>query len=356
LAQVLISSNKIDQAEPFLQQLAKENPSSIPVQQSLFRALTAQKRYIEARQVAQDIERVSPNQGLGYYLSGLAEELNQKRDAALAQYEQALQHQPDAAEPLAALVHLDMLRKQDGVAMARINAVIAQIPGNPEAHHLKGELLMAQGETDAAIAAYQEAVQVAPSWDQSYQGLAGAQAAIKRYDDAVRTLQSGIERTQAASLLVGDLGRLYERLGRPNDAIALYEGLLAKNPNSFFVANNLAMLLVTYRQDGASLARAQALAEQLASSSAVNVIDTRGWVKFKSGDAHGAESLLQQAVTKLPSEPELRYHLGMAQLRSGERQSAQQNLETALNSNRPFVGMDEAKAALALLKRAASVG
>jgi Tfp pilus assembly protein PilF len=157
-------------------------------------------------------------------------------------------------------------------------------------------------------------------------------------------------------VLIGDLGRLYERLGRTGDAITLYDNLLAKDPNSSFAANNLAMLLVTYRQDGASLARAQKLAEQLATSSETSVIDTRGWVKFKSGDLHGAESLLQQAVDKQPSAPELRYHLGMAQLRSGERQSAQQNLETALSSDQPFVGEDDAKAALALLKKAASVG
>jgi Tfp pilus assembly protein PilF len=85
-------------------------------------------------------------------------------------------------------------------------------------------------------------------------------------------------------------------------------------------------------------------------------MDTRGWVKFKSGDFHGAESLLQQAVDKAPTAPELRYHLGMAQLRSGEQQAAQQNLETALHSERPFAGMDEAKAALAQLKKAVSVG
>lgn len=354
LAQALSNASKLDEAGPLLEQLAKDNPSSVPVQESLFRLQTALKRYADARATAERIQLIIPKQGLGYYLAGLIEELDQKPDRAAKDYEQALRCQPDAGEPLAALARLDMARKQGAAAIALVNEAIARSPGNPVARNLKGELLMAQGQTDAAISAYQDVVQAAPNWDQGYQGLALAQTAAKRYDDAVRTLRSGIEKTHDAPLLVGDLARLYERLGRVGEAIALYDGLLAKNPNSTFAANNLAMLLVTYRQDPVSLARAQKLAEQLASSSQVNLIDTRGWVKFKSGDLHGAESLLQQAVNQQPTEPEIRYHLGMAQLRSGESQAAQHNLETALGSQRPFAGQDEARAALTQLKKVAS--
>jgi predicted Zn-dependent protease len=119
-----------------------------------------------------------------------------------------------------------------------------------------------------------------------------------------------------------------------------------------FAANNLAMLLVTYRSDTGSLTQAQKLADQLVSSSQPQMIDTRGWVKFKAGDFHGAESLLQQAVDKAPAAPEMRYHLGMAQLRSGEQQAAEQSLELALKTNSPFAGIDEARSALAQLKKA----
>jgi tetratricopeptide (TPR) repeat protein len=356
LAQALIGANKLDQAGALLEQLAKDNPGSVPVQESLFRVQAAQKRYAEALATAQSIERTNPKLGLGYYLAGLVEEADQKPDAAAKDYQQALQREPDAGEPLTALVRLDMGRKQTQAAMARVNAAIARAAGNAVARNLKADMLLAQGQVDAAIAAYQDTVQAAPSWPQGYHGLALAQMVAKRNDDAIQTLQSGIEKTQGASTLIGDLSNFYQHLGHANDAIALYEGILAKNPNSSFAANNLAMLLVTYRQDAASLARAQKLADQLAASSEVNLIDTRGWVKFKSGDFHGAESLLQQAVDKAPSAPEMRYHLGMAQLRSGEQQAAQQNLESALDANRPFAGIDEARAALAQLKKVPSVG
>jgi tetratricopeptide (TPR) repeat protein len=357
LAQTLMSAGKMDQAGALLEQLVRENPSSLPVQESLYRVQAASKRYSEALATAQTIEHTYPKMALGYYLTGLIDETEQKPDAAAKDYEQALQRESDAGEPLAALVRLDLRRKQSQAAMARVNAVITHSPDNAVARNLKAEMLMAAGQVDTAASAYQDTVQVAPNWPIGYHGLALAQMTAKHNDAAIKTLQLGIDKTQAAAaILIEDLSGLYERLGRPQDAIDLYERLLAKNPNSFFAANNLAMLLVTYHDDAASLARAQKLADQLAASSEVNLIDTRGWVKFKSGDFHGAESLLQQAVDKAPTAPEIRYHLGMAQLRSGEQQSAEQNLESAVGSNRPFPGMDDAKAALAQLKKVASLG
>jgi tetratricopeptide (TPR) repeat protein len=356
LAQVLIGSSKLEEAEPLLAQLAKENPSTIAVQESLFRTLAAQQSYVEARAVAQNIERLSPNQGLGYYLAGVVDELEQKPDVAANDYEQSLQRQPNAAEPLAALVGLDMRLKRAPAAMSLVDRLIVQSPSNLVARKLKSELLLSQGQKDAAIAVDQDLVRAAPGWPEGYEHLALAQGMARRPDDAIQTLKLGIEKTHGASSLIRGLSRLYEGLGRAGEAIALYDGVLAKNPNSSFAANNLAVLLVTYRQDAASLARAQSLCEQLAASSEVSAIDTRGWVKFKSGDFRGAESLLQRAVDEAPTEPELRYHLGMAQLRSDERQLAQQNLETALSFDRPFAGRDEAKAALVRLRSVVPTG
>jgi tetratricopeptide (TPR) repeat protein len=242
-------------------------------------------------------------------------------------------------------------RKQPARAMQAIEAEIAHSPHNAFARELHGALLLAEGQTEPAIAAYREAVSEAPTWAGAYHALAIGQLQGKHVDDAVATLRQGIAKASESAPLVTDLAALYQRLGRTDDAIALYNGVLTQNPSSVFAANNLALLLVKYKTDKASLARAQRLADQLTSSSTADVIDTRGWVKFKSGDYHGAESLLQQAVDKSPNLPELRYHLGMAQLRSGEPQSAQQNLEAALRTARPFDGINEARTTLAQLKK-----
>jgi tetratricopeptide (TPR) repeat protein len=356
LAQTLLVANKLDEARPMLEQLAKDSPLNVAVQSALFRVQAAQKNYTEARSTAMVIQKSRPDLALGHYLAGIVDEADDKVGDAEGEYLQALKLQADAGEPLESLMRLYVRMKQPEKAMQRIDTAIAANPGNAKARILKAELLASRGQFDAAIDSYQSSVLAAPTWVQTYHGLALAQLAAKRADDAVKTLQQGIEQTQGASVLIGDLGTLYERLGRPDDAIALYEGVLARNPDSPAAMNNLAILLVNYRTDSDSLARAQKLADQLASSSLVQVIDTRGWVKYKSGDFYGAEALLQRAVDQVPDSPELRYHLGMAQLRSGETEPAEQNLETALRAARPFSGMEQARTELERLRKVASAG
>jgi tetratricopeptide (TPR) repeat protein len=356
LAQILIGANKFDQANPLLDGLAKERPNDIAVQEALFRVQAAQKHFDEAHATAEAIEQTHPDQGLGYYLAGLVEQAQEKPDLAVKNYQQALEHTPNAGEPLTALVQLELQRKQPAAAMAHVDAALAKSAANPLAHKLKGELLLAAGKPDAAVAADQETLKAFPAWADAYTALAIAQLQSQHGDAAISTLQLGIQKAQATDALVVELANLYQHSGRTDDAIALYQGILDKTPTAAYAANNLAMLLVTYKTDAASLARAQKLSDQLASSSMVSVMDTRGWVKFKTGDYHGAESLLQQAVDKAPNAPEFRYHLGMAQLKSGEVQAAQQNLESAVNANKPFAGLDDARATLAQLKKSGSVG
>jgi len=105
-----------------------------------------------------------------------------------------LQRQPEAGEPLAALARLDLGRKKGAEAMARVDAVIKRSPGNVVARNLKGELLMAEGHADEALAAYSDTVHTASSWDEAYQGLALAQTAANKFDDALRTLKLALRK------------------------------------------------------------------------------------------------------------------------------------------------------------------
>ncbi len=350
------AAGKADQAEPLLEQLAKESPTNVVVQEELFRAQVAQKHDDAARATALNIQHISPKLGLGYYLEGVIDETENKADAAAKEYNHALQIEPNAAEPLTELVRLDLQHNQAASALARVNVVLARAPRDAAVHSLKGDVLMIEGHTEQAIVAYSDAVQAAPSVPLPYHGLAVAQLRAQRNDAAIQTLEKGIDKTQGSPTLVTDLSNVYLGLHHPEDSIALYQRILDKYPGSAFAANNLAMLLVTYRKDAASLTQAEKIADGLSGSSVPTVIDTRGWVKFKSGDFHGAESLLQQAVEKSPDRPELRYHLAMAQLRSGEQQAAQQNLESALHSSQSFAGADEARSTLAQLQQGRPAG
>jgi tetratricopeptide (TPR) repeat protein len=115
-------------------------------------------------------------------------------------------------------------------------------------------------------------------------------------------------------------------------------------------ANNLAMLLVTYRKDRASLARARDLTSGFATSQIASLLDTYGWVRYRSADYSEALPALQRAAAQRPQSNIIRFHLGMTELALGERARAREDLEAALAGSASFTGADEARTMLASLK------
>jgi tetratricopeptide (TPR) repeat protein len=351
LSQLLAQSGRPEQARPILEQLVNESPGDVAMLEALFRAQAAAKDLKAARTTAGEIQRIKPDLPLGSYLEGSIDEAEQKFDAATAAYERALAIQATAAEPLTAVVRVMLARKQSAQALARVDKAIAEHPDNVVARNLKGELLTATGQVEPAIAAFTDAIARAPKWWMPYRGLGLAQLSGKHNDAAIEAFERGVRQTGSAALAT-DLASLYERLNRPNDAIRTYEGMVERDANSVAALNNLAMLLVSYRADQASLDRAQQLTARLAHIGEPAVLNTRGWVKFKRGEYQESLPLLREAVEKSPESPLMRYHLGMAQLRTGDRAAARQNLEAAVAAGRTFHGVNEAQAALAEIKRA----
>ena len=78
--------------------------------------------------------------------------------------------------------------------------------------------------------------------------------------------------------------------------------------------------------------------------------DTLGWIFYKRGVYQRALSLLRESAAKLPEDPEVQYHLGMASLKVGDRETARKALTFVAKSPTSFVGKDEATKALAELK------
>jgi thioredoxin-like negative regulator of GroEL len=72
-------------------------------------------------------------------------------------------------------------------------------------------------------------------------------------------------------------------------------------------------------------------------------------VMFKLGQYTEALPVLERAAAQAPASPVIRYHLAMAQLKTGQREKARDNLESALTGNANFAGVDEARTALASL-------
>jgi tetratricopeptide (TPR) repeat protein len=213
-----------------------------------------------------------------------------------------------------------------------------------------GEIYLAQKKYPEAIAELAKAAAGAGKWWLPYRNLALAHIASGDAAGGVKTYEQALVATNYEPTLVTDLAALYERQNRVDDAIRQYETLRKRNPSYELAANNLAMLLVTYKNDRASFDRAQSLTAKFAESANPALLDTHGWVRFKSGAFTEALPTLERAAERAPQSKVIRYHLAMAQAKAGQADKARDNLEAALAGATPFAGIDEARSLLAELK------
>ena len=280
-----------------------------------------------------------------HYQGILAEEATHTAEA-LRLYSRAVELQPEAFEPLQAETRLLVQTGRQPEALRLLDELIAKDQKNAFAPDIKGEVLVTQKDLAGAQTAYKVAIARAPAWWPAYRGLATAQFAAKDTDAAVATLRAAEAAVTQPDLPGIDLATYYERVGKPEEAMREYDGVVKRAPQSEVAANNLAMLLVTYGKDAASIDRAKSLTARFADSSNPSFLDTYAWVLYKHGEAAASVPVLQRVVAEEPNAPVVFYHLGMAQSQAGSKAQALDNLTKAVNSGAKFSGLDEAKATL----------
>jgi predicted Zn-dependent protease len=225
-----------------------------------------------------------------------------------------------------------------------LREVLTANPHDQEALQMRADLALLRKDAGAAIADLRTLLRDQPNSLPLRRTLARAYVQNKQPALAEDTLRDALR--DKPNLLLAELAALYERMGRTDDAIQQYEQLYAKNPASVVAANNLAMMLVTYRSDPKSFERAAVLSQPFANADNAALLDTYGWVLFKQGKTAEAVVVLQRAVGRAPDSPSLLYHLGMAQLAAGQEGPGRKNIESAIASNALFPGLEEARAVL----------
>jgi tetratricopeptide (TPR) repeat protein len=346
LAQLLVQRGRADAAATTLQEAVRRSPESLAARAALVRVCLAKGDLPAARAAAQELETLQPKAALGAYLAGLVAQRQERLDDGERDFARALELEPDDLDALAALSGLELARGRQAAALARVRAFVAAHAHDAPALNLLGELLIVARDYGGATAQLSEAAALAPRWPLVYHNLARARRAAQDLAGATAAYQEGLKQVPYEPLLVSGLADVYEQQGRIQEAIAAYENLLAQRPHLTVAANNLAMLLVTYRTDQRSLDRARELTATFADSDNGALLDTNGWVRLKLGDLTDALPTLERAADRAPGSQVIHYHLAIAELRAGQRDKAREDLETALSGPASFAGSTDARAKL----------
>lgn len=293
--------------------------------------------------------------GVDSFTADLAEgELHQARKEwgpAIAAFERAAAARPEAAEPLFALVRIDLSQGRSEAALRRLQKVIAAHPDQPYAHGMLGEVLLVKKSFAEAEEEFKTANRIKPDWVTPWLDRANLKLLQKKPADAISVLGSGVQANPKSSDLRLLLASLLNQTNQIDRAIETYEAILKDQPKSVVAANNLAGLLADKKGDPKSLERALALTrdfEKIAPEAPF--LDTLGWVYVKMGQANEGVRVLRRVVEKVPDHPVFQYHLGIAYHKSGETRKAQGALKKAIASGKSFPGLEEARTVLAQLK------
>jgi tetratricopeptide (TPR) repeat protein len=356
LARLLEQTQRGDEAVTLLEDSVRRAPADAAARAELIRAYLAKQDFDSARKSAEDLKTLLPMNGEGWYYAGMAAVGQKKIDEAQKELLHSLSLQPQATGPMTALARLYVALGQTPKAIELVKNASQLEPSNTQTLNLLGELYLSQHDTKHAVEAFNRVTALAPQWWVPYRNLAAVKLEEKDGAGAIGAYQAGLKAAPGELQLVNELGLLYEKDHRVDEAIALFDTTYKQNPRAVVLANNLALLLVTYKTDRASLDRARDLSAPFASSNDGKLLDTYGWVHFKRGEYAEALPALGRAADRVPASKEIRYHLGMAELHAGQTDRARADLEAAVSGSPGFMGVDEARTTLASLKDKDSAG
>lgn len=345
LADLLARSGDVPMAEEVLREQLSAAPEDRRAASSLIQALLLQGDVEGAEIQARTMLDLGDETGLADFQLGRVLQAKQSSQEAIDAYKAALEKSPEAPEPLQGLVAILVDEGRSDEAVTFLRSHLDQYPTQLTPRLLLAAVYAQQGETSSAARLYEEIISLQPNATRAYAAL----SALYPNDPAKRLeiYKRGIAanpKDQALTLL---MAAEFERAEQFESAIEAYEKLLADDANSAIAANNLAALMLDYRTDAESHARALELAKQFETSDQAALLDTLGWAYYRNGDYENATRVLQSAVAANDQIALLHYHLGMALVKSKILERGRDELNQSISmAEEDFPGIEEARAIL----------
>ncbi len=298
---------------------------------------------------------VDPQSQLGYVqLGNLKFAQKQYSDASKA-YQDALNRDPNSTDALRGLINTYLAQNQPDMAVAAANAQIAKAPSNASFYYLLGSVLFRdKKDLSGAEAAFTRSLQLDANNLGTMIQLGHVQAAKGETDHAIATYQQAIKDHPRMSDLYIALGELYETQRNWIKAQDAYQQVLGFEPTNPVASNNLASVML---ESGGNADVAMSLAQvaRRGMPDSADAADTLGWAYYQKGAYRSAVSMLEEALrlqekNKAPENADIHYHLGLAYQKTEQPAFARQQLERVLKINPNYREAAEVKKQLTNLK------
>ncbi|WP_374246152.1 tetratricopeptide repeat protein [Zoogloea sp.] len=321
-------------------------------------ALTAWGRWQYARKHFPDAEKAwkaaiaaDPKAALPLVdLGDLNYNIRRNADLAADFYRRALQLNPRLGGAHYALGTIWLDKKNPGNAIGEFEAAIGLSPGNPLPLHGLGLALQMQQDFKGAHAAFDRALAANADYDPARLAKGDiflAQGDVQRAIAEYQTVARAQPKRYDAQL---KLGMAHQRAGQLREAQTAYQAAVRIDPERPLPYNNMAWMAAedSARPSDAVLdwaRKAVALAPKVA-----DFQDTLGWVHYKRGEMAAAIAVLEK-VSRAEGRGAAGIHhrLGLAYAAAGRPRDAVAAFRTALRLDPNFTDAADARAQLARL-------
>lgn len=199
-------------------------------------------------------------------------------------------------------------------ALALAKELSAENQGNDAVSYVLATTEAVSGNLDEAEAIYRALVTAGASRTPIWLELSRIKQRKGDRDGARAVIEEALAKNPGDPNLLWATASFLEQDGEIDKAIDIYEELYEANSDSPVVANNLASLLSSYRDDPESLERAWTVARRFRDTTVPAVQDTYGWLLKRRGEIAEALPYLEAAAEGLPSDPLVQYHLAQTYL------------------------------------------
>jgi tetratricopeptide (TPR) repeat protein len=348
LAQVYLAQGSLSLAIREGESAIEFNPQNVPALRTLADAYILAGDAKRAQELLREVLALLPDDPIVHHRLGVVSRSQRRAAEAMAHFEQALEKNPKLMEALEQIVAILVSQGKVPQARERVGRQVAMNPQDPRFLNLLGRVLVQSRNFSEAEATYKKAMVLDEALLTTYANLGELYARQGKVQEAIREFETIAAKSPRQLSALTILGMLYEQQKDYARAIAKYEEALRVDARFAPAANNLAWLLI---ENGGDKERALAYAEtaRRAFPSDPYIGDTLGWVYYNKQMYVKSVSVLQESVDQLPEHPIILYHYGMAQYANNNSVEAKKALGKflTLSPNDPHV--PKAKEALAAL-------
>jgi tetratricopeptide (TPR) repeat protein len=349
LAQMYNANGDQQRAMDLLFLVTKEDPKYAVGWESTARVALDMKDWQTADTAIRTLDALEGQHMLATFLRAQLLTRTGKGQDAIADYTQVIAAEPNTILAQAAIAAL----VDDYHTLGRLPDAVHYLESlkssDPFIEAALGGCYMNMGKNAQAAEAFDAAIAGHSPHAEPYLDRARLFLANRQPDQAIDILK------QATAAMPGDIrpalmqGEIYSALGRYKEAVAIYDGLLTRDPELDIAANNLAEIVADYEyEDSGALEKARQVAERFVASANPLHLDTLAWIYYRQGNNQQAQVIMERAIaTKAKLPPEVHYHYGAILVKADKPQAAKAELKQATVEGANYPGLDEARKLLA---------